>query len=338
MKLTVKQVLFLLMSTLLVLAIVMGCMVFNRVRGMFQLGGPTPSTPAENPSASESIPGSSSVIPSSSQQETSAPHVHEYYKEKTISSTCDTQGYSLYSCSCGKIDIRDFENPLGHEYGEATVVEATCESDGYTERICSRCQKAERTNPTTANHKFGQWADIAVSTGEPTQEKRTCSVCKATEIRSLDTTNTWVIRKSTLEPNGIYTCYQIVVDLADTDNDPTIELYIGLPNKDLGFDYDKTGLTISYIAVGENKSYKVPVSAAVLTIYADGKVVAEKPEITEDPTPSTGPTTGSGSSQPAGSQPSSQPASQPTSQPTSQPESQPESQPSSSGPAGDQND
>ncbi len=336
MKLTTKHIMLILMCTLLVLVIVMGTIVLSRVSELFQLSaGPGDNTP--DPVTSSSVvsepPASSSVPPVTTQPlVTTAPHVHEYAKGKTIAATCDTQGFTLYNCSCGKSDIRDFKNPLGHNYGAKTVVPATCETDGWTERTCSRCKKTEVTEPTKAGHKFNTWAAITVDTGEPTQEKRTCSGCKMVEIRSLDTANTWVIRKSILEPDGVYTRYKLVVDLDNTDNDPTYELYIGLPNKNLGFDYDKAGLTISYIAVGEEESYKVPVSAKVLTIYADGKVTTAKPAATDDPTPSTGPATGSGSStgstQPD-SQPTSQPDSQPASQPTSQPDSQPTSQPTS---------
>ena len=337
MKLTAKQILFLLMSTLLVLTIVMGCIVLNRVSGMLQLGGigvPGASNPVENPSSSESIPGSSSATPSSSQQETTIPHTCEFtIKGDTLSPTCDTLGYTMYYCECGRVDIQNYEPALGHEYGEATVVAATCDTDGYTERICSRCNKAERTELVPASHSFGDWS----SNDTATQETRTCSTCKAIEIRNLDTPDAWVIRRFTLEPIGVYTCYKIVVDLPETDTDPTYELYIGLPNKNLSFDYDQGQLTISYIAVGEEESYKVPTTAEVLTIYADGTVAEEKPESTEDPTPSTGPATNPGDSQPVGSQPSSQPASQPESQPGSQPGSQPDSQPSSSGPADEQN-
>ena len=171
MKLTTKQIMFILMCTLLVLVIVMGGIVLNRVSGMFQLGGmgdPGVSTPVENPSSSESIPGSSSVISSSSQQETTIPHTCEFtIKGDTLSPTCDTLGYTMYYCKCGRSDIQNYKSALGHKYGEATVVAATCEEDGWTERTCSRCKLIEKTKPTTAAHKFGQWADVAVSAGDP---------------------------------------------------------------------------------------------------------------------------------------------------------------------------
>lgn len=331
MKLTAKQIIFILMCILLVLVIVMGSIVLSRVSGLLQLGAPSTTAPSDVPSSSESIPESSSVIPSSSQQETTAPHVHDFKKGKTVSATCDTQGYTLYNCSCGKSDIRDFKDPLGHKFGAATVIAATCETDGYTERVCSRCGKTEHTNPTTAGHKFSTWATSG------TNEQRTCSGCKVTEIRSLDTTKTWVIRKSTLDPQKTFTHYQIVVDLKDTETDPAYEIYTNLTNKNLSFDYTSTGLALSYKVGDEAKSYQVPASAKVLTIYADGSVTTTLPAETPDPTPSTGPSTSEPNpstpdSQPE-SQPDSQPDSQPTSQPTSQPDSQPDSQPSSSGPA-----
>lgn len=319
MKLTAKQFIFILMCTLLVLVIVMSSIVLSRVSGLLQLGGAGTPEPSEEPSSPSSVPESSSVVPpSSSEQETTAPHVHEFVKYKTVSPACDMQGYTLYSCSCGKNDIQDFTDPLGHKYGEATVIAATCDTDGYTERTCSRCKKAERTNPTAAEHKFSQWADIAVSTGEPAQEQRTCSACKVTEIRSLDTTQTWVIRKSVLEPKGAFTHYQIVVDLANNENDPVYEIYVGLADQNVGFDYTSTGLIVSYTANDTAANYNVLAGTKALTIYADGRVTTAEPVETPDPTPDTSePDSGTSESQPT---------------------SQPDSQPSGSNPADDEND
>lgn len=340
MKLTVKQIMFLIMSVLLVLVVVMGAVVFSRVSGLFQLSAApdTDNGPVVTPSSSVITPESSAASSSAETtlpQETTAPHVHEYTKKETLSASCDAGGYTIYYCACGKADPETMvtTNPLGHKYGDYTVVAATCETDGWTERTCSRCKTVERTNPTKAGHTFGAWANIAVAEGDPTQEMRTCSACKVTEIRSLDTSKTWVIRKSTLDPDGIYTHYQIIVDLADSDSDPTYEIYTGLINKTIHYDYSESGLTVSYTVADAPMNYIVPSGTTVLTIYADGTVVSGKPAQTPDPTPSTGPSTGTstGTSEPA-TQPI-EPATQPSEPVTSTPESEPASQPASSGPA-----
>ena len=279
MKLTTKHIMFILMCTLLVLTIVLGCIVLSKVSGLLQLGGIGAPGPSES-SPSGSTPESSLVVPpSSSEQETSAPHVHEFVKYKTVSPTCDMQGYSLYSCSCGRGDIQDFTDPLGHKYGAATVVEATCDTAGYTERICSRCKKAEHTKPTPAGHKFSAWA-----TGE-TDKQRTCNGCGITEIRSLDATQTWLLCLSKQERKGSFNYQKITVDLAESDSDPVCEIYISTSLADAYFDYSDAGLTVSYTLDGEIKNAQVPTGATVVSIYADGQMTTTTPVETPAPEP-----------------------------------------------------
>ncbi len=295
MKLTTKHIMFILMCVLLALVIVMAGIVLRRVSGFLQLGGigkPSSSESASTPASD--IPQESSSEPSSSVEatESTAPHVHEFYKDKKVSATCDTQGYTLYGCSCGRSDIRDFTEPLGHNYGEKTTVAATCTTDGWTERTCSRCKKVERTNIVTAAHKFSEWKNIDVATGEATQEQRTCSVCKTIEIRSLDTTKTWVIRKSPLDAAGEYSHYQIVADLKDTDKDLTFELYTALADKTIGLDYNGSRVVVSYKIAGEEHTYSVSTGTNILTIDVDGTTSNTKPVITEPSDPDNDPAGG----------------------------------------------
>lgn len=294
MKLTTKQILFLLMCTLLILVIVMGTIVINRISGLFsRVDGSTPSTPAAEPSSSSQTQ-ESSQIPSSSSQATipTETHTHDLKKDQTISATCDSSGYTLYSCSCGKTDIRDFKDPLGHNYGPYTVVPATCEADGYTERVCSRCKKAEHTKPTTGGHKFNQWQDIPVSDGTPTQEQRTCNACQVTEIRSKNPASTWLLRKHTLEKEGRFDHYQII--LADTET--SYDIYTDLVDKNMGFDYSTSGLTITYKIGNADKAHTAPAAGKnVLTIYVSGKVTNTTPE-DDEPGTSTGPNGSTGTS------------------------------------------
>ena len=311
---------FILMCTLLVLVVVMGSIVLSRVGELFELtAGPAPESTAATsdpiPSSTAAPPPSSTAPPATTQpQETTIPHKHEYSKGKTIYATCNELGFTVYNCSCGKTDIRDYQNPLGHNYGSDKVIPATCTEGGRTERTCTRCKVTEIINRTdatdhkygetktvnatctengwtehtctacnttekidtisTKGHQFGEWT---IPSDTPKQEQRTCSVCKLVQIRSTDTTKKWVIEKSVLDPEGAYTHYQIVVDPEGDANNLRYELYIGLPNKTLAFDYDQTGLTIFYTAAGASKNYLVPASATVLTIYSDGKVTTAKP-------------------------------------------------------------
>ena len=177
MKLTTKQLMFILMSVLLVLVVVMGSIVFSRVGGLFQMAaGPNNDDGGKTPAPSGSSPSSS--LPSSVPNSTATsgpPHQHEYTR-KTYSPTCDAGGYTLLVCECGFLstDVDAMTSPLGHNYGPVTVVAATCTEDGWTERTCSRCSFVEKTSPTKAGHTFSLWEEITVPDGMPANQQRTC--------------------------------------------------------------------------------------------------------------------------------------------------------------------
>lgn len=63
--------------------------------------------------------------------------MHELERQ-TVEPTCDTQGYSLYTCQCGYSNISDYVKPLGHKL-KGTATSATCTSQGYTHYECSEC-------------------------------------------------------------------------------------------------------------------------------------------------------------------------------------------------------
>ena len=65
-------------------------------------------------------------------------HTHSYTIVDTIvDATCKTQGYTVYKCSCGDTETRDYVTALGHNMQE-TVVEPTCTEEGYTKHVCTR--------------------------------------------------------------------------------------------------------------------------------------------------------------------------------------------------------
>lgn len=284
MKLTVKHVMFVLMSVLLVLTVVMFLVTVGRALDMFQLGGspntntPQNSNPASGPVLNSSITTSKPIV-------TEPGHVHEFVQIKTYSATCVSSGYTLYECSCGKPDIRDFKDPLGHKYGEYSVVAATCTTDGWTERTCSRCDNIEKTNIITASHNFDDWADIESADGIPTQEQRFCFGCGITEIRSLDPANTWVLQLTELESLYTFVHYQIVVDLAENENDPVYDIYLEDGLDATGFDYLNGEVVLSYLNNGMPTQCIVPSYAKVQTLYADGTVTNEAPAEPSVPNP-----------------------------------------------------
>lgn len=70
-------------------------------------------------------------------------HVHSYGKV-VVKATCTKDGYTTYSCACGKQYTSDYTDKLGHKWSSwTTVKEATTSSEGKQQRTCSRCNKTE---------------------------------------------------------------------------------------------------------------------------------------------------------------------------------------------------
>ena len=286
MKLTVKNVMFILMCALLVLTAMMVVITLGRVSDFLQPdGNPNVNVPQNNKPSSNSLPSGVS-IPSQSTQHIPG-HEHAYtIKGSVHSPKCDTLGYTEYYCECGDFDFLDFQSALGHKYGEYSVIAATCTTDGWTQRTCSRCNNVEKTNIVPAAHSFDDWMDVESADGMPTNEQRTCYDCGITEIRSLDTANTWVLRLTELESQNGFAHYQVVVDLADNKNDPAYDVYSELAEP-LLFDCVNSELWIYFSTDGIYSPFAVSAGNTVVTFYADGNVTLTEPVITPDPEPDT---------------------------------------------------
>ena len=151
LKLTLKQLMLIIMSVLLVLTVVMSAIVVAKVGNVVKgLGGPS----ANKPPVVDTHPSGTEKDPTQNQDtkpdptETKAPtkpketepnHEHVYVKSQTVAATCTDLGYTIYMCNCGKSDIRDFHNAKGHKYGEEELLEASCEKPGYRQATCQRC-------------------------------------------------------------------------------------------------------------------------------------------------------------------------------------------------------
>ena len=73
--------------------------------------------------------------------------------------TCTEIGWDAYD-TCSRCDHTTYaELPaLNHDY-QAVTVEPTCETDGYTVFTCSRCKDSYTADPTDQlGHKFGAWS------------------------------------------------------------------------------------------------------------------------------------------------------------------------------------
>ena len=71
---------------------------------------------------------------------------HDYAAAVTAP-TCETAGYTTYTCACGDSYVDNEVAALGHDYA-AAVTAPTCESDGYTTYTCDcgHSYTADRTS------------------------------------------------------------------------------------------------------------------------------------------------------------------------------------------------
>ncbi len=90
--------------------------------------------------------------PDESTPQTSVPEISEpahtcsFVKGKTTAPTCTDKGYTIYSCSCGKREKRDYTSALGHSWSDwETIKEPTTTSTGVEQRYCTRsgCDASE---------------------------------------------------------------------------------------------------------------------------------------------------------------------------------------------------
>lgn len=112
-------------------------------------------------------------------------HTHDYQAGKTVAATCETQGYTEYTCSCGNTVKRDYTAALGHSYTE-TRKEATCQEGGYTTHTCQRCGKSYEDGHTDA---LAHAMEDATVDGCPVKKCRWCDKQEFT-----DATLAWLER------------------------------------------------------------------------------------------------------------------------------------------------
>ena len=83
--------------------------------------------------------GSRQRLCSCGEKETAVINTIEHTLSKnTVAPTCETQGYTTYSCECGYSFDGDFTAPLGHNLKE-TVTPPTCTKQGFTFFECEAC-------------------------------------------------------------------------------------------------------------------------------------------------------------------------------------------------------
>ena len=187
---------------------------------------------------------------------------HALVHHEAKAATCTEIGWDAYD-TCSRCDYTTYaEQPaLNHDY-QAVTVEPTCETDGYTVFTCSRCKDSYTADPTDKlGHQFGAWspngtgsqsADClrqgCVHTGSTDCRKFTfrtaegetlifCPVCgqaeNAAQLEKIDAATAWALSGSlsaedvTARTNGEY--LSVAFETAGSLTQPTGRVRLALP-------------------------------------------------------------------------------------------------------------
>ena len=107
---------------------------------------------------------------------------HALVQHEAKAPTCTEIGWDAYK-TCSRCDHTTYaELPaLNHDY-QAVTVEPTCETDGYTVFTCSRCKDSYTADPTDKlGHQFGAWSPNG--TGSQSADCLRCAHTGSTDCR-----------------------------------------------------------------------------------------------------------------------------------------------------------
>ena len=187
---------------------------------------------------------------------------HDLVQHAAKAPTCTEIGWNAYK-TCSRCDYTTYaEQPaLNHDY-QAVTVEPTCETDGYTIFTCSRCKDSYTADPTDQlGHQFGAWSpngtgaqsasclrDGCAHTGSTDCRKFTfrtaegkaltfCPVCgqaeNAAQLEMIEAATAWTISGSlsaedvTARTNGEY--LSVAFETAGSLTQPTGRVRLALP-------------------------------------------------------------------------------------------------------------
>ena len=190
------------------------------------------------------------------------PNNHNLEQHAAKAPTCTEIGWNAYE-TCSRCDHTTYtELPaLNHDY-QAVTVEPTCETDGYTVFTCSRCKDSYTADPTDQlGHQFGAWSpngtgsqsagclrDGCAHTGSTdcrkftfrTAENETltfCPVCgqaeNAAQLEKIEAATAWAASGSlsaedvTARTNGEY--LSVAFETAGSLTQPTGRVRLALP-------------------------------------------------------------------------------------------------------------
>ena len=109
---------------------------------------------------------------------------HDLVNHDAQAPTCTEPGWDAYK-TCSRCDYTTYaELPaLNHDY-QAVTVEPTCETDGYTVFTCSRCKDSYTADPTDKlGHQFGAWSPNGTGSQSADCLRQGCAHTGSTDCR-----------------------------------------------------------------------------------------------------------------------------------------------------------
>ena len=109
---------------------------------------------------------------------------HDLVNHDAQAPTCTEKGWNAYE-TCSRCDYTTYaEQPaLNHDY-QAVTVEPTCETDGYTVFTCSRCKDSYTADPTDKlGHQFGAWSPNGTGSQSADCLRQGCAHTGSTDCR-----------------------------------------------------------------------------------------------------------------------------------------------------------
>lgn len=187
---------------------------------------------------------------------------HALVHHEAKAPTCTEKGWNAFD-TCNNCNYTTYAelSALNHDY-QAVTVEPTCETDGYTVFTCSRCKDSYTADPTDKlGHQFGAWSpngtgsqsadclrDGCAHTGSTDCRKFTfrtaegetlifCPVCgqaeNAAQLEKIDAATAWPLSGSlsaedvTARTNGEY--LSVAFETAGSLTQPTGRVRLALP-------------------------------------------------------------------------------------------------------------
>lgn len=112
------------------------------------------------------------------------PNNHDLVQHAAKAPTCTEIGWDTYDrcIRCGYTTRKELPI-LGHDY-QAVTIDPTCETDGYTIFTCSRCKDSYTADPTDKlGHQFGAWSPNGTGSQSADCLRQGCAHTGSTDCR-----------------------------------------------------------------------------------------------------------------------------------------------------------